>query len=471
MGRGLAVRGAAEVLALGLVAATSILISRAIGPEQFGRYAFTWATVQLATMLVGLGTSTAGAQRVANDAASSKRTYAAVVGGRLLTAAVVGLLAGFVLFLAPLDGDLKTMAAIGGIAVVAHPLRAEWLFVGLGRPGFLASMRILSTAAAFVVAVALIHTPADAPISTITLAAQALVFATISTASAIRVLNLRSIHLKISDSWSILRSGASYLRNEIAVYVYTSSDRLFLFVFATPSVLGLYDAAYRLIQPMYAISAVVGDTKYAELARAHATSRAREVFRHYVDLMSAATIPFGFFCAVAADWIIALAYGDRFAGASTYLRLLGWVITLGYIAGMAILPMGAWNRPREYARGATAGGLADLILNIVLIPPFAGVGAAIATIGANVVTVIAGIRNLRRVSTYPFVRHVVGYVAASAVAAGSLLLFTRWFSEEVGVATFVLVYVGLAPLTRRWISRGLFAFRRGRDPRLPADST
>lgn len=439
--RSLAARGFAEVLSLALSALAGIWISRAIGPASFGLYALVWALAQAGTLVVGLGTTMAGSQRVANRPEASTETWAAILAARLTAATAVGILATILLAIVPLQPGLRSMLAFGILAVVAAAFRAEWIFLGLGRPLALAGLRVSSSAAALVVAILLVRGPADAGVATASIAAQAVVLAGAGSLLALRVVGPPRRGLSPAI---VTREGLVYARNELAVFTYTNSDRLFLFVFASPMALGLYDAAYRLIQPLYAISAVVGDTMYAPLARAFGTPDLRRVFGRYVDLMSFVAIPFGPFCTVASGWIVALIYGPAFSSSAPLLAMLGWVITLGYVAGIAIIPMGAWNRPREFASGTEIGGITDLVLNVALIPPLGGLGAALATLGANAATVVAGLRNLRRVTDYPLVRHLAVYLGASAGAMVAYLVGAIAGGPIGGTAAFAATYLLLA---------------------------
>jgi O-antigen/teichoic acid export membrane protein len=442
----LAFRGTAEIVALALNALTGILVSRAIGPTQFGYFALVWTLVQVGSLLVGFGTATAGAQRIANDSTAGRVTWWSVVLARVVIMAVVCPLGWLGLELAPIDVELRQMATLGLLAVVVQPFRVEWLLLGLGRPGVLAVLRVVSTAGGLALAILLVRGPADASIATVVIVAQAIGLVAIGTLAAIRFIapfDREALKAGIGGIGQIFRSGRTYVRHETSVFIYTSSDRLFLFVFATPTVLGLYDAAYRIIQPLYAVSAVVGDTMYSELARAFGTTSFARVFRRYVGLMSFGTIPFGFFCVASAPWVMTVVYGDRFAAGADYLRVLGGVITLGYVAGIAIMPMAAWNRPREFASGVTWGGISALALNTVLIPSFGGLGAALATIGANGVTVILGLRNFRRVVTYPLVADVSPY-AIAATAALAVALVVNIAASLLGVVAFGITYALLA---------------------------
>jgi O-antigen/teichoic acid export membrane protein len=218
---------------------------------------------------------------------------------------------------------------------------------------------------------------------------------------------------------------------------------------------GLYEAAYRVIQPLYLISTVVTDAMYLQLARAYGTDRLAPTFRRYVDLMCFATIPLGFFLLAFAPLLIATIYGTNYMAASPYLAVLGWVITFGYTSGIAVIPFSAWNRPREYGNSTAFGGVLNLGLNFGLIPPYGGLGAAWATVAAKIAVTLAGIRYFRRATDYPLVRDFLEYLAISAAAFVAAIITRRLFPEAdlTGMVVFGLVYVSLVGFVR-WRRHG-----------------
>ena len=236
---------------------------------------------------------------------------------------------------------------------------------------------------------------------------------------------------------SYLRSGWHYLEGGHGCLHLCEFRQLFLYVFSGPTILGLYDAAYKLLQPFYAVGAVVGDSMYRQLARALHTPDLSRVFRRWVDLMGAPTLPLGFVCFVDGPWIIDLIYGSQYVDAGPYLALLGWVITVGYGAGIITIPFSAWSVPREYGNSILTGGVVSLVLNLALISTFAGFGAAIATIFAKLAVGVVGIHYFRRIAEYPVLRDLGFYMGVAA-----LCVFLAWLTGRLGIA--VPVQLGLA---------------------------
>jgi O-antigen/teichoic acid export membrane protein len=445
-------RGGAEITGLFLGLISTVWVSRAVGPSYFGYYAVALTVSALATSGINAGLSTAGSQRVANEPERAGEIWWAVLVGRVAIAVPAIGLALVILAVVPIAPVLHDFLVVGLLVWALLPFQTAWLLVAEGRLRAIAMIPVLGSVASVLVAVLFIHGPSDAGRLPFVPVAFAAVSAIVSMALVGRTWSPRRPVEPGPRAVlrAYLRDGLHYLKSDVSVFIYTSSDRLFLYVFATPAVVGLYDAAYRVIQPFYLISAVVGDSMYLQLAQAFGTDRLRPTFRRYVDLMCFATIPLGFFLLAFSPPVISILYGPRYGAASAYLAILGWVITFGYTSGIAVVPFSAWNRPREYGNSTLLGGALNLGLNFALIPPYEGFGAAWATVAAKVAVTLAGIRYFRRATDYPLVRDFVEYASFSAAAFAAAFAASQLLPYPAisGITAFGLTYVGLVAVVR-----------------------
>ena len=106
--------------------------------------------------------------------------------------------------------------------------------------------------------------------------------------------------------------------------------------------------------------------------------------------------------------------------------------------------------PREYGNAVLGGSVVNLVLNLALIPPMAGIGAAVATVAAKVAVTLAGIRYFWKATSYPVLRDFVVYFAISAVAfaASVSAIAVLRSADGVGVLVFGGTYLVLAAVTR-----------------------
>ena len=263
----------------------------------------------------------------------------AMIGGLLLVAANPVLPLGVLLF-----GSILAMAV--------SPLNATFVLVAVGAIRSVALVRAVGALTTALTAVLFIRSEAD-------IGALALLLVVPGAVNALgsMVLILRHEgHRRLSEgsmptslgAW--YRRGFDYAKADVSILVYMSADRLILFVTAGVTVVGLYEAASRLIQPFYALSTVIRELMFLELAHAIGGDRLAPTVRRWARSMFVATIPVGPFLWLHGAWVIALVYGAGFEGATLSLMILGWAITIGFVSGAVVLPFlrrNSWPPVRE----------------------------------------------------------------------------------------------------------------------------
>lgn len=425
-------RAGAELVALAIAAVAAVLVVRAIGPFAAGELAIGATVFYLLTVLVNGGLPSAGAQEVASHPGGAGVAARQIAKLRLLYAVVILAVAEGLVAILPLAASLQVILAGTGLGVVVLVLKHEWLLVALGSVLAVAATRVVAAIATLLSAALIVAGATSPPYLVLFILAGPATAAITSTVLAWRRVRARR-QVSTARTWplpSLARLGTHYARADLSIFAYNNSDRLFLYAFGGAAVVGLYDAAYKLIQPFSSIGVVVGDTMFLRLARAFERGDVGPLFRRYLDLMLVATVPVGFLFTVAGPGVVTLVYGEPFAAAGPLLALLGWVVTVGYLSGVLAIPFSAWRAPREYGNAITAGSIANLVLNVVLIPTLLAVGAAVATIGAKAVVVAAAIRPFRLRSHYPVFSDFARYCAASAVG-----LVVAWLAIRAGLGT------------------------------------
>lgn len=445
-------RGLAEIATLAAAAFSLILVARSVGPSVLGDYALATAISQAGFILVGLGTAAAGARRVAIER-EDHGTWWSVVTIRLVPACLLAAVALGASAMA--GGQWPGFGAAIAVSFVAYVIRSEWLLVGSGAVLAAAWSRVVSSLAMATVAVVIVNAPAPAGLLPWLVATPNVVYPLASTALAARrqAIGRAPAAARIrTEAMVLLRAARGFVVGDVSSYVYSGLDRILLYLIASPLAAGLYDAAYKLIQPFYVIATAATDAMFRPLA-AMTGVPSRPTIVRYADLMLVATIPVGPFLTCFSGPIVTLAYGAAFVEASAILAVLGWVIVAGYLAGLLVLPMTAWGRPRIYAVATTSGAVGSVLGNLVLVPLLAGVGTAAAGVGAKLITGIAAYREFRRITGASLLSLSSPYVAASGLAAGVGATVQWLVSPWLGIASFAVVYVLAAPLLRSRIGR------------------
>jgi O-antigen/teichoic acid export membrane protein len=175
-----------------------------------------------------------------------------------------------------------------------------------------------------------------------------------------------------------LRAAAPFALANTVGAVYQRIDNYLVALLRGTSAAGIYGASYRFQDMNIILPAALGQLALAEAAGRDPRTRLSIAKRIAAQSVLLALVPaIGF--SVFAQPILVFLFGSRYAVAAPIVVVL-MISTLPGAAAIGLQGLTAVTDPRRFA-GATAGSLAvNVIANLILIPPFSGLGAAVANV-------------------------------------------------------------------------------------------
>jgi polysaccharide transporter, PST family len=179
----------------------------------------------------------------------------------------------------------------------------------------------------------------------------------------------------VAEAWPLMFAS-------LAIVIYMKIDEVMLRQLAGPAAVGVYAAAARLSEVWYFIPMALGSSVLPALLRARQNDAVEYARRQqqYYDLSAAVAYALSVPIALAAPWIVRVAYGAEFVAAGPILAVHIWssiFVFLGVARGQWLINEGL----QKFYLGTTcAGAVANVALNVVCIPRWGGLGAAWATV-------------------------------------------------------------------------------------------
>ena len=167
--------------------------------------------------------------------------------------------------------------------------------------------------------------------------------------------------------------------------VYFRIDVFFVERFHGLDAVASYNAVFRIIEGLRLLPAAVLVVAFPLLCRAGSI---RLLLRLGAGLGAAGAILL-IAVALAADPLVTLIYGARYADAIPALRVLAWSLPLLFVNYALTSQVIGWGGQRAYLWTAAAALGVNLAANLALVPPLAGAGAAWSTLITEL-TVTAG---------------------------------------------------------------------------------
>lgn len=361
-------------------------IARYLGPEDYGRLnlALALASVFAAAERLGLG------QPATQELVENKDEHGALVGTTLglqvaggIIAASLATATSFITYFE--RGQLITLLvlliSIGGIFRSSTAFR-YWL-----EANNLARFAAAAEGLAFLISSAgkLILVYFAAPLFTFALfsAIEAMICAAIMTLTYKKhvkgegalVFHRGTALRLLSRSWPLLLTS-------VLVIFYMRIDQIMLGILRTPKDVGLYAAAVRISEFFFFIPTAVIAAIYPTLLKKRVSDRDyynRQLQRIFTFL-TWLSIAFALLVSLTSNITIPLIFGETYQASSVVLIILSWnavFVTIRLASGPWLVAEGLERLSLARAMAAAA---MNICLNLLLIPPFGIIGAAISTL-------------------------------------------------------------------------------------------
>lgn len=366
-------------------AAYLILLSRAMGPNEYGLFAGSVAAAVLLAPLSGWGVSMLVSERVGKDHAAGRGMWAGVLTQTAWTGGLLSI--GVLLCVLALPDRLAvgpmTMLVLSELLVVPMTQSASALMLALGR-GAAGSIVVCIIPALRLAAVGTWMLASDA-FDGSSVAAMHVIGSVIGGAIVMAI--VRNV---VGDAdWKarppirdMLARGKAYAFGLLVSAAYTEVDKVLLLQLANATVAGLYTTAFRVAAVLaIPVTALTGNA-LPRLFGVAGTPDWGRMFRAVAAASAAYAVGIAIVVFFAAG-LMPVVFGAEFSHSTEYLRMLSpWIVL--YAAHM-VLATGLTSIGRQSTRVAIeAFGLAMVIaINVALIPTLGARGAVYALLATD----------------------------------------------------------------------------------------
>lgn len=446
--RNTGIRAVAELVgkfaSLGFIA----VLARQEGPEALGVFVLALAWTELASTPIDMGFDRHFLRLVARDRAQLDRGLYNVLYLKLRRAVPFAGASWLLVWL--LDYDDRTVAAVVLLTVVYLLDSASYTlfsaFNGLERADLIGRVLVvqrLLSAALGLAAIAL-------GFGVVGAAGGYVVAAALGLGVAFRLLGRHvgrpRFQLPPGPRAELGRQSLPFAAQEVLSAGLARLDAVLLSVLATQSVVGLYGAAYRLLDATLFISTALCGSFAAMFTYLDETSEPtiRAVFARSLKVSVALLLPCTIALAVLPGPILSLLFGDRFTAATGALRYLAPTVTVLGIVMLCGSLIASRLNPRLLLRCFVIGFVVNLAANLALIPTLGATGAALAMLLCEVVLAAEMLRLCSgAVGAPPVVSTLGAAVAGAAVMAGALALLGPVVPVVLALAAGGLAYLGV----------------------------
>lgn len=262
----------------------------------------------------------------------------------------------------------------------------------------------------------------------------------------------------LSTAKRLLRSIWPYTISGALGMLMINTDIVMLGWLRSSEEVGLYAGPQRIIQLVYLIPTILSVSILPAFSRLVVQSREKmtSAIEHSVSVVYMAALPIAAGGIIVALPLIELLFGEQFLDGAAPLRILLLTLVADFSAVLLGHVLLAYDHQKNLVVYSAIGGVANISLNLLLIPRFGIIGCALATLGAQLISnayLQYAVRRLHPFHVSPYLKNAL--LATCAMTLGVLALQTIGAHVLVSIAAGGLIYGGVLYARREPLLRDL----------------
>jgi len=425
------------------------IIARVMGAEELGRYAFALSYATLFSIACDLGLNDLIIRQVAIDKAAAPRYLTAAFIIRVLMGVVVT------------GATAVTIGVSGKPTAVQELVLAAALNTSLvtGVETIVVAFFYAYERMSYVLALGLIRSTLNAGVGIgaayAGLGARGVMWGFLFVEALCAVLSFIWVRWRLGIGFAAVRfrdfppllwRSLPFGLNGVFITIYMQLHYSLLSFYEGDKVTGTFAAAAKLVTFLTFVPSAFTQAMYPYLSRLAAGDgpTPREPAVRSIRYLALISLPAALVLFFRADAIVALAYGAKYADAARLLRVLAWTLPFIFATYPLAVALNAIHRERANTAVAAGGAAVNVAANLLLIPLFGPLGAAVAYLITETTQTVAR-QVLVRIWMGPLALvKTLWPVAVPAAAMAAVMFFTRRLGLFVELPLLAVIYVGCA---------------------------
>lgn len=430
-----------------------IFLARLVGPADVGKFVFAMSFTTMFTIFVDLGLSQVLTREIARERDKAQKYLANVLSVKIILALLATALVIIVINLLNYPLLTKQMVYLATIVMVVDSFQLVFYAVFRGFQNLKYESIGMSTGQILIFVTGLIGLKLGAPLHILVIA--------VLTGSLFQFfwsLFLIGKKLKIKIGFSLEKSVLKYLLAIAApfalygvfVKIYSYLDAVLLSKLAGDAYVGWYGIAYKATFALQFLPAAFAAAIFPAMSAHFVADKEKlaRVFERSMFYLMIIALPISVGLATLADKIIPQLYGQSFIGSVLPLQILisGLLfIFLNYPVGNLL---NACNKQKTNTMVMGITTVISVILNIILIPRYQAVGAAITSLASGALLFFLGLYFVRQVTKYNGNFLILSFIKTiiSAGLMGVMIIYLKptvnwlFLIPLAGICYFVLMF-------------------------------
>ena len=430
----------------------SILVVRRLGDVGYGKYSFILAYVAIFAIFSQMGLSPYTVREIAKDRSQARFLFWNTLALRLILSVITIALTTASAHLLGYSPAIVCGVFVASLGLLLQAVQRPFngIMVGSERLDYQATVRVAKQLVFVLIGTVLLLRGGRY---------MGLLIASLGGVAAMTVLSARIVLRRYGVGpmaiqprrWPrLLRASIPFGVVGLATMTSYKIDTVLLSFYHGDAMVGWYAAPYNLIMMLMIISHSINQSLYPSLTRRYTqdTGAVNRVFGRVMKYLLIISLPIAMGATILARPIVAALYGDAFRQSALALQVLIWVLPAMFLTDLFGHTAMAMDNERGVARLNAVSAVFNVTLNLLLIPAYGLVGAAVTTVLTELVEIVQYRHLLRREMRSVSLKDTLVRPLAAGIMMSAFVLVARSGNLLVTVPTAAAIYCGCIVLTR-----------------------
>lgn len=441
-----------QILILIVPLVTAPYVSRVIGAEGQGIFSYTYSIVQYFGLFAMLGLSNYGNRTIAKNRGNKKRLskeFWSIYILQLITSSIVMLI--YIIYICVFVKQYKIYAIFQLIYMMSVFFDINWFFFGMEKFKLTVTRNIIIKLLSIVNILLFVKSKDDLILYTIIMTSTTFI-SNIALWPFVKK-EVDFVKITVNDIRKHIKPNFILFIPVIAVSLYKIMDKVMLGSMSTIENVGYYENAEKIINILMAFITSLGTVMLPRISNLVAKGKRDEIdcyINKSMEFVMFLSIPLAFGLLAIGGNFAPIFFGNEFIVTGHIIEYLSFTIIFiswaNVIRTQYLIPN---EKDKEYIISVFLGAVVNFIINIILIPRYSSIGAAIGTIFAEAAVMFYQtyvVRNQLRIKRY--LMYLIKFLTEGIVMFIIVKMLELWihniyFLLIIQVIIGGIIYMGL----------------------------
>lgn len=367
---------------------TTVYLARVIAPEGFGIIGFAAAFISYFILFIDLGLDTISLKKIAQNRNIISIYVNNILSFRILISVVIYLLLALIVLLINIEAIQKAAILLLGLNLFVQSITLDFVFQATEKIKYLSIKVITKNLLTLILVFIFVNNISDVLLVVMIFVLTNLIVSIWMLKKYSTIferfkwdIDKRFIKLLVAESFPLAISA-------FMISIYYNMDMLMLGVMKTEAEVGIYNAVYKIFMIGILPIGVIVKILLPSLSRISNKDELVNSLIKYGTLLFASSISAAIIFYFYAGEILSIIFGKQYLSGTYALMIISFNIAVIGVNVFFGNPLTVWGKQRQYAVAITFGAIANIFLNMLLIPQYSYNGAAFATLLSEVVVFV-----------------------------------------------------------------------------------